>query len=208
MKNKKSFILYCDLIHTVDKLPDEVAGKLFKHILSYVNDLNPKTDDIIIQVAFEPIKQALKRDLDKWNNIRSKRSEAGKISANKRKQNKQVLTSVNKSQQTSTNSTVNDNVSVNVNVNENVSNIESRKNDFKKYIFSFSNKYPNEMLLEFFEYWSEHGLKDRKMKFEKEKSFGVARRLSTWQKFSKKFNKLSNLEVDPNKFDEMKKYEI
>ena len=64
--DKKSFILYCDLIHTVNKLPDETAGKLLKHILSYVNDLNPETDDLLVEVAFEPIKQAMKRDLKKW----------------------------------------------------------------------------------------------------------------------------------------------
>ena len=64
--DKKSFILYCDLIHTVNKLPDETAGKLLKHILAYVNDLNPETDDLLVEVAFEPIKQAMKRDLKKW----------------------------------------------------------------------------------------------------------------------------------------------
>ena len=45
--NKKSFLLYCDLLHTVKKLNDEQAGKLFKHVLEYVNDLNPETEDII-----------------------------------------------------------------------------------------------------------------------------------------------------------------
>jgi len=66
-QNKKSFILYTDLIHTVDQLNEEQAGKLFKHILAYVNDLNPKTDDVITKIAFEPIKQQLKRDLQKWD---------------------------------------------------------------------------------------------------------------------------------------------
>lgn len=65
-KDKKSFLLYCDIIHTVTKMPDDKAGQLFKHILDYVNDLNPKTDDLIIQLTFEPIKQQLKRDLDKY----------------------------------------------------------------------------------------------------------------------------------------------
>ena len=65
-ENKKSFLLYCDLIHTVEKMPIEKAGELFMHILKYVNDTNPITNDLIIQLTFEPIKQALKRDLDKW----------------------------------------------------------------------------------------------------------------------------------------------
>lgn len=69
MKNKKSFLLYCDVIHTIKHLSDEKAGKLFKHILSYVNDENPVSDDIILNIAFEPIKQQLKRDLQVYNNI-------------------------------------------------------------------------------------------------------------------------------------------
>jgi hypothetical protein len=59
--DKTSFLLYCDLLHTIEKMPDEKAGQLFKHILRYVNDLNPATEDLIIQLTFEPIRQQLKR---------------------------------------------------------------------------------------------------------------------------------------------------
>lgn len=69
MENKKSFNLYCDIIHTVEKLSDEQSGKLFKHILRYVNDQTPITDDPLIDIVFEPIKQSLKRDLEKYLNI-------------------------------------------------------------------------------------------------------------------------------------------
>jgi hypothetical protein len=86
-QDKKSFLLYTDLIHTVKKLNNEQAGKLFKHVLEYVNDLNPQTDDILLQVCFEPIKQSLKRDLKKYENIREKKREAGKKGAKKRWQN-------------------------------------------------------------------------------------------------------------------------
>ena len=86
-ENKKSFLLYCDLLHTVKKLNDEQAGKLFKHVLEYVNDLNPETEDILMQVCFEPIRQSLKRDLQKYEQIREKKREAGKKGANKRWQN-------------------------------------------------------------------------------------------------------------------------
>ena len=65
-KNKKSFVLYTDLKFTVDKLRDETAGKLFKHILDYVNDKNPIAENELIEIAFEPIKQSLKRDLKVW----------------------------------------------------------------------------------------------------------------------------------------------
>jgi len=120
--NKKSFVLYCDLIHTVNQLPNESAGMLFKHILSYVNDENPSTDDMIVKIAFEPVKQQLKRDLKKYEKIKIKRSEAGKKSAEVKQQNSTKSTSVESVQQTPTKSTVNDNV--NVNVNDNVINIK------------------------------------------------------------------------------------
>jgi hypothetical protein len=110
--DKNGFILYSDIIHTLEKLTDEKAGMLFKHILRYVNDLNPTSNDILIDIAFEPIKQQLKRDLDKWQGIREKRSAAGKQSS---QQKQQMLTSVESDEQASTDST--DNVNVNVNVN-------------------------------------------------------------------------------------------
>lgn len=109
-ENKKGFLLYCDLIHTVEKLNDEQAGKLFKHVLDYVNDLNPVTEDLLTQVCFEPIKQSLKRDLKKWEKQHEQRIAAGKKSAQVRKQNS---TTVNDRSVSST-----DSVSVSVSVKE------------------------------------------------------------------------------------------
>jgi hypothetical protein len=77
-KNKNSFLLYCDIIHTVEKLDDIQAGKLFKHLLKYVNDLNPTPEDIVTEIAFEPIRQSLKRDLIKYEGIRERNSENAK----------------------------------------------------------------------------------------------------------------------------------
>lgn len=79
-QDKQSFILYCDLIHMVNKLSDEKAGKLFKHVLAYVNDQYPETDDPLIEIAFEPIKQSLKRDLRKYE----KKCERNRENINKR----------------------------------------------------------------------------------------------------------------------------
>jgi hypothetical protein len=73
-KDKKSFVLYCDIIHTIEQLTDQQAGHLFKHVLYYVNDLNPDTDNVITKIAFEPIKQQLKRDLVRYEKIRERNS--------------------------------------------------------------------------------------------------------------------------------------
>ena len=131
-ENKKSFILYCDQKGVWDKLDDAQAGRLIKHIISYVNDDNPVAPDFITELAFEPIKQSLKRDLKKWENQQEQRSEAGKRSAEVRKRNAQLAqrdsTTVN---ERSISSTVNGNVSVNdnvnANVNESVSNTPTRE---------------------------------------------------------------------------------
>lgn len=66
-KDKKSFILYCDQQGLFNKLPDEIAGKLIKHIFAYVNDENPIASDLLLEIAFEPIKLQLKRDLRKYD---------------------------------------------------------------------------------------------------------------------------------------------
>lgn len=83
-ENKKSFVLYADLIHTVKKLPKEKAGELFLLILEYVNDENPSVSDPLVDIAFEPIRQTMKRDLKKWEKSISEKSIAGHMGNLKR----------------------------------------------------------------------------------------------------------------------------
>jgi len=66
-QGKKSVLLYCDLIHTIEKMSDENAGKFFKHYLRYVNDLDPIAENELVDLVFEGVKQNLKRDLKKWS---------------------------------------------------------------------------------------------------------------------------------------------
>ncbi len=125
-ENKKSFVLYADLIHTVRHLSKEDAGELFMHILSYVNDENPTTETPIVKVSFEPVKQQLKRDLIKWENQLNQRREAGKRSAEIRAtKSNDRSTTVNEIERNSTVSVnVTDNVTDNVTVNDTVSDIK------------------------------------------------------------------------------------
>ena len=119
-KDKKAVVVYAEWIDNFDALSDEEAGKLIKHFFKYINDLDPKSEDRLTEIAFIPIKQALKRDLEKWEKTLEKRSNAGKASAEakKRKQQKSTKsTSVKSVKQNSTHSTVNVNDNVNVNVN-------------------------------------------------------------------------------------------
>ena len=209
-ENKKSFVLYCDLIHTIKKMPPEKAGELFLHILKYVNDENPSTEDLIIELTFEPIKQSLKRDLKKYEGKKLQWSDAGKASAEKRKALKDLNEHTTEStnvKTVATESTVSVNDSVNVNVSDNVNvikkNIIERKADFKKSFLPFLEIYESKLLNDFFQYWTEHGEKDKKMRFEKEKSFGISRRLSTWKEKEKKFG--NNVEQHLTAVEKMNK---
>lgn len=116
-KDKKSFILYVDQKDLWNKLPDEIAGKLIKHIYSYVSDENPTSKDLIIEIAFEPIKQQLKRDLKLFEEKRVKRSEAGMAGANKRWQE---IANDGKRISSIAKMAVNVNDNVNVNVIDNI----------------------------------------------------------------------------------------
>ena len=122
-ENKKSFVLYADLITNIDHLTNEEKGVLFNHLLEYVNDMNPILTDRVVLSAWKFIQSQLKRDLVKFEEVKGKRSEAGKKSAelralNKKQQNPTKPTSVESVQQSSTNPTVS--VNVNDNVNDNI----------------------------------------------------------------------------------------
>lgn len=140
MNGKKSFILYADLISVVEKLPDQKAGVLFKIILDYVNDKNPKVKDLLLQIAFEPIKLQLKRDLMNWNEIRTERVKAGQLGGIKsgetrRKQKEANEASALKLKQKEANEAV----TVNVTVTETVT--EDLKPDLQSGSFTFEDKY-------------------------------------------------------------------
>jgi len=122
-EDKKGFLLYADYEELFDELPDEIAGKLIKHIIKYVNDKNPISDNAFVKVAFIPIKRQLKRDLEKYEVKREQWSDAGKKSAEVRKLKREqalndVLTESTNVKSVATESTVNVNGNVSVNVND------------------------------------------------------------------------------------------
>ena len=183
-KDKKGFILYADQKELFDQLPNDKAGELIKFIMSYVNDENPITEDLIINLAFTPIKQQLKRDLQKFEQTKVSRSIAGKAGADKRWQN---IANDSKGIQTIAK------MAVNVNVNDNVNDkvilsIKERKINFANQLAIYKKDYSKDILNDFYLYWTEHGTNDKKMRFEKQTSFDVSRRLNNWLKNSVKFD--------------------
>jgi predicted RNA-binding protein with RPS1 domain len=173
-KDKKTIVIYADYLATFDKLTDEEAGRLIKHLLRYVNDLNPESDRMT-QLLFEPMRQQLKRDLEKWEQVKGKRSESGKAGANKRWQ-----TIANAKKDIAK-------IAVNDNVNVNVIKIEERKQKFALMLKPFVEKYGREFIKDFYLYWSEETQDHKHLKYELEKTWSLERRLSTWETNAKKY---------------------
>lgn len=128
---KKSFVLYADMLQCIEHLTNEEKGILFNHLLQYVNDMKPVLTDRLLLTAWKPIELSLKRDLAKFEEVKKKRSNAGKRSAELRAKEhvqqastnpthvesvQQNTTHVESVEQSSTNPTdnVNDNDNVNV----------------------------------------------------------------------------------------------
>lgn len=167
---KNSFILYTDIIHTIQKLSNEKAGELFKHVLMYVNDQNPTTTDPLIEIAFEPIKQALKRDLKKYESL----VERNKLNGSKGGRGKKRV-QPKKPIGFSGNPTKPKKADSDIGID-----IERRKKEFKRELAAFKERYTLDILKAFYEYWTERSPKGRKMRFEKEPVFEMAKRLVTW----------------------------
>lgn len=85
--DKRSFILYADIIDTVKKLPIDDAGELFLMILQFANDQEPMTDNLLVEIAFDPIKRQMQRDSEKWKHKREKLAENGRMGGRPKKAN-------------------------------------------------------------------------------------------------------------------------
>lgn len=192
-ENKKSFVLYTDSQGLVNQLPDDVAGRLLKHIYSYVNGEKPISDELLLNVAFEPIKMQLKRDLVKWESQIEQRRQAGLRSAEVRKRN---ATTVN---ERSISSTVNDNVNVSVNVNDNVILLEketkgdlseseilplNNQKEKEKKVAQKKEKETIEATPEFLDLWNQY----KEYRVAKKKSFKFAGLKWEQQSFDKFYN--------------------
>lgn len=129
-EDKKSFVVYHDIKAILDKLSDEQVGKLFRAMVSQsMGEIVPEFDDLVLDIAFTPIRQQMDRDAEKWDDIKEKRAEAGRRgglkSAEKRAQANQananfasVATQANSSKQANQAVTVTGNVNVNGTVTE------------------------------------------------------------------------------------------
>lgn len=141
-ENKKSFVLYTDQKEIFEQLTLKQRGELITIIFDYVNDLNPVVKDPMLKMAFTLIKQALKRDLKKYE-ARAERSRSNGTKGGRPLKPKEPTGLNNNPKKPK--KPVNDNVSVNGNVSVNaIVNVNDIKN--KEVVYPFDS-------LEFAEQW-------------------------------------------------------
>lgn len=69
-------------------------------------------------------------------------------------------------------------------------NLTERVKSFRNRVNSYASEYPQRMLEDFIDYWSEVSDNGKKMKFEKQKTWNLSLRLKRWKRND--FNKYSN----------------
>lgn len=60
--------------------------------------------------------------------------------------------------------------------------LEARKHAFGEKLIPYIEQYGKTLIREFFDFWTEHNENGKKMKFEKEKTFEISKRLARWSK--------------------------
>lgn len=181
-----SFILYCDLWDTIKYLDKKALGELTTIIFEYMIEGKTITPENPLFFVFNPIKNTLDRDKEKYKSISEKRKESGKKGGlSKGKQTKAKKANAKFAKQNLANEAdsdsdnVNDSVSDNVNANANFK--KWGKDDLIKSMTPYADRYPKEMLNTFFNYWIEP-LPNGKLRLTGQDAWDTGRRLATWKK--------------------------
>ena len=90
---RKAFLVYNDFMELVEDLTDEEAGKLFKAMGAYTNNQvipNFDKNDRVLTFMFRRFRAFDDENRHKWEDIRIKRSKAGKASGEARKRKKEA----------------------------------------------------------------------------------------------------------------------
>lgn len=186
---KKSFVLYTDNWVTLKHLSNEQLGELMRMLFEYQIEGNTPEPTNPLFIAFGFIRSAMDRDLEKWNE-RAERARVNGSKGGRPKENQQGLEKTQKTQSViskpkkpvNVSVSVNDSVSDNVNANANFK--KWGKDDLIKSMTPYAERYPKNMLNEFFNYWSEP-LANGKLRLTAQDAWDTGRRLVTWSKRDK-----------------------
>jgi|GEM_PF-4645001 len=119
---KKSFIMYQAYNDAAQLLTDAERGQLWTAVFEYAATGREIALPLTVKIAFAGIKEHLKTDAEKWQNIAESRREAGKMGGLQRaenvKQSKQMLNLLKQNKQSQANQAVSVSVPVSVSVSE------------------------------------------------------------------------------------------
>jgi hypothetical protein len=187
---RDSMIFYRSFYESVTGLSPVIKAELYDAIFEYgLNFQEIEFTNDISKALFTLIKPQLDANIKKFENGKKPKT----------KQSESKTEAKDKQKESKVEANVNVNVNDNVNKNE---NIEERKSKFYDSLTSFIDDYPKEMLREFYNYWVEHGEKDKKLRFEKEKTFGIEQRLRTW--YNRNPNQYQKEAVSPEELKAIK----
>ena len=94
-------------------------------------------------------------------------------------------------------------IEIETKIEKKVNNIDERKLKFASTLKPFVDVYGKDFLNDFYKYWTEPNKSNTKFKQELEKTWSLERRLETWQKNDKNFNK--NVNQQKYDIDELRK---
>ena len=182
--SKKSFIIYTDFLAQLQLLSNEEAGIVFKFILQYnQTGEKPHCDNRVVDVLLTGLITQIDRDAQKYEQIREKRSAAGKKGNEIRWKKTSITSEKNSDSEDASEKTVSLNHH-DKNRPEQEKRIEKGKMKFIETMAPYANKYDREMLNDFFRYWTELNPSHTKMRFEMQKTWETGKRLATWYKKS------------------------
>tara|TARA_R100000988_G_C3992480_1_gene163589 strand:- start:70 stop:699 length:630 start_codon:yes stop_codon:yes gene_type:complete len=169
-------VLFFHLLLKANHKPKKYKGKIIEvgQLITGLEVLSTETS-----LSVQKIRTALTK-LKSTNEITIKSSSKGTVIQVVNYKKYQVVTN----EPTNDQQTNNKPSTTNKNIKNIKNNINERKEAFKIELEKFNNDYPKPMLIDFYEYWCEHSPNDKKMRFEKQTSFAISRRLKTWHRRS------------------------
>lgn len=170
---RESLIIYRSFYEAIKELPSQNQAEIWGAICELGFNNNLVELQGISKTVFILVKPQIEANYKKYlNGLKPKNKQSVSDKKAKTKQ------SVSKQQ-----GNVNENV--NENVNNTVNGIEQKRDEFKKLLEPFKEKYSARLLNVFYEYWTASDLKSKKVRFENEKFFDVGRRLASWKRREK-----------------------
>ena len=170
---RESLIIYRSFYEAIKELPSQNQAEIWGAICELGFNNNLVELQGISKTVFILVKPQIEANYKKYlNGLKPKNKQ--KVSDKKAKDKQSVSKTL-----------TNVNVNVNENVNNTVNGIERKRDEFKKLLEPFKEKYSARLLNVFYEYWTASDLKSKKVRFENEKFFDVGRRLASWKRREK-----------------------